>query len=291
MSGILGAALGVGSSLISAAMNQSNFYDQLDFAKWQYKDMARRQDPVHQVQRLRAAGINPALAYGNVSLGQASSSSVPSANPIQPLDMGGLSSMANSIDLNAAQAANLQSQTQKNQVQTEGERTDNLFRAENWKSLIYGRDAQSWLHDQLSDAAKLDVQFQTESLKYRVEQQRYQMALLQAQTAAQDLVNFYLPSKLPAEVNNLISQQFANYATGKSSLQNSHANLMEIYSKYGGTKEHRNQFFKATLDNLVQSRNESVSREYGNITRGLREIPWTDYHEYNKFRARYNKNR
>lgn len=262
--GLLGVA-GLGSNLISNIANQSNFEDQMQYAKWQYKDMARRQDPVHQVNRLRAAGINPALAFGGIQSGQATASSQPSPTPMSPLDLSGLSSLGSGIDLNDLNARNVQSQTDKNNAETQGINVDNLFKHENWKSTIYNRDMQSWLNNQLSEVAKLDVQYNKDSLSYRVAQQRYQMQLLDSQVVAQDLANHYFPFEVSERISKLMSEQFANYATGRASLQMAHQNLMRLYAEVGSTPEKRKEFAQKTLDLLDSQRrkNDRVEGKFG----------------------------
>ena len=108
-------ALGVGSGLVSTIFGQSNFSSQQAMAERQYRDMARRQDPVHQVNRLRAAGINPAFAYGQIQPGQATGTSIPSANPVPQLDLSGLAAIGQGIQLNDAQVRNVESDRKRRQ--------------------------------------------------------------------------------------------------------------------------------------------------------------------------------
>lgn len=283
--GIIGSLLGVGSNLISTALNQRNYAEGMEFSRRQFEDMKARQDPVYQVERLRAAGISPALAYGNVNLGQATGTSQPSPTPVQPLDLSGLSSMANSIDLNGAQVRNLNQDTELKGNDAAGKAIDNLFRAEDWKSKIYGRNVQSWLNDQLSEAAKLDVEYNKNTLKFRVEQQRQQMALLQSQVAAQDLANHYFPIEASERISNLLAQQFANYATGRASLWQAHNMMLQIFAQFGKNEKERSQFFEATLEGLKQQKYESMGREW-NTVQSTSPLPKNkgNWNAYLKFR-------
>ena len=177
-------ALGVGSGLVSTLLGQSNFYSQQAMAERQYRDMSRRQDPVHQVNRLRAAGINPAFAYGQIQPGQATGTSIPSANPVPQLDLSGLAAIGQGIQLNDAQVRNVESQTQKNEQEAKGLTIDNMFKKEDWLSKIYGRDSQSWLNNQLADSAKLSVQYDKLSMKNRLRELQLNVELKDARPVA-----------------------------------------------------------------------------------------------------------
>lgn len=94
------AALGVtglASNQRANEINQQNFEKQMNFAKYQYEDTKKWNSPANQVRLLRAAGLNPALAFGQSAVSQQSSVSQPSPNPQTPLDLSGLSSMAHQI--------------------------------------------------------------------------------------------------------------------------------------------------------------------------------------------------
>lgn len=92
------SALGIGTTLANNAQQQRNFNEQMGFAKYQYEDMKKYNSMQAQVARMRAAGINPALAIGSGQLGTAATaSSSPSAPSFNPLGVGemmsGMSSM------------------------------------------------------------------------------------------------------------------------------------------------------------------------------------------------------
>lgn len=84
----LSGVLGVGSMMLDTAnkfMNQAqqqeNFDEQMRFQKYMYEDSKRYNSMKSQVQRMRAAGINPALAIGSGQLGAVST---PSGQPSAP---------------------------------------------------------------------------------------------------------------------------------------------------------------------------------------------------------------
>lgn len=81
--------LGIGNSLSNQSQQQSNFDEQMRFAKYQYEDSKKYNSMKNQVARMRAAGINPALAIGSGQLGTAaSSSSLPGAPNFDSLGVG-----------------------------------------------------------------------------------------------------------------------------------------------------------------------------------------------------------
>ena len=113
-------ALGVGGLLSNSFandQNQRNFNTSLDFQREMFAKTNKWNSAQEQVKRLRAAGINPSLAFGQ-NAGVASALSAPSANPMNPLDLNGLSAIGNSITLNQAQREQLKSQTEKNLEET-----------------------------------------------------------------------------------------------------------------------------------------------------------------------------
>ena len=189
-------ALGVGGLLSNASaneQNQRNFMTSLDFQREMFDKTNKWNSAQEQVKRLRAAGINPSLAFGQ-NAGTASAMSAPSANPMNPLDLNGLSAIGNSISLNQAQREQIESQTEKNREEARGINIDNLFRKENWKSLIFNRDTQSWLNDKLSEAAKLDVQYNTLSMKNRLLKLQFETQLQDAELAMKDInLQFQVP--------------------------------------------------------------------------------------------------
>lgn len=264
---------GIASNLLTNSQNQANFDKQFAYSKWQYEDMKKYNSMQEQVARMRAAGMNPAFMNGALTPGNASSNTQPGAPSLTPLDLSGLSSLGTGIVTNNPNVKNIESQTQKNEVETLGMETDNVYKAAKHEAEINESNASAYAKRQMARVSGLEAEFAEKSMQYRISESRYKMELLESQVVAQDLINHYLPSKLPAEVNQLISQQFANYATGRASLQMAHQNLMEIYSKYGGTPDERKEYFKATLSNLVQQKNESKSREWQNAN-SVNPVPY-----------------
>lgn len=270
----LSAALGIGglaSNIFSNRMNQENFERSRRQSESQFVRSLDYISPMSQVRMLRAAGMNPALMNGAISTGGASSGSIPSANPYTPLDVGQLQQIGANMSLLDSQRQNVEANTSKTNEEAAGITTDNLFREENWKSLIYNRESESWLRHQLSDAAKLNVSFLKETLSDRIKQVRLDNQLKDAEITARDINLQYLTPELTARINLMTAQQFASYATGRSSLQQAHAAIMnavtndaEMKAQFGDDPKKRRAYSKAIMDGLLQSRSESESREFQN---------------------------
>lgn len=272
---LLGVA-GLDSQSEANRLNQQNFREQMRFARYQYEDTKKYNSMQEQVKRMRAAGLNPALASSALGAGMQGSVSQPSANPQQPLDLGGLASLGRGISTIGAelsnlhaQTKNLQSQSEKNEQETAGLQIDNLFRKENWKSLLYNRDTESWLKGQLADIAKLDLQFNKEAFKNRLLNLKYDTELKDAQVASQDIINHFLPSLQSAEYEELVARKVADYATGRASLQSAMAAIMnakteqgKAFAQFGKDNKERSNYFSSVMDLLFEQKRHYASQSY-----------------------------
>ena len=265
-------ALGVGgiaSSLYTNYTNQQNFSqqqknwrEQMDFAKYQYEDSKRFNSASAQVQRLRAAGINPALAFGQ-NAGQAVGQSQPGQGglPTQtPLDMNGLSAIGQSINLTQAQKENLDANTDKTKAEASGVEIDNMYRDELNKSKIYDLNMGSLQKEALTDLANIDLDFQKRTLLHRIRQEDYKAQLMDAQVVAADIGNMYLPRQLAEDINVKVSTALMQVRTGQASLKQAAAAVSQAisYAKatnatYGATPEQMDEYRKAVLQQLMDS--------------------------------------
>lgn len=94
--GGIGLLAGTASNVANNIRQQRNFNQQMQFAKYQYENSKYWNSYQNQVKQMRAAGINPALSFGQGSQ-SVSAVSQPSAPSTIPLDMNGLNSFANTI--------------------------------------------------------------------------------------------------------------------------------------------------------------------------------------------------
>lgn len=118
-------ALGIGQTLLNNAASQENFNEQMRFQRYQYEDMKKYNSMEQQVKRMRAAGINPALAISSGQLGTAASGvSAPSAPTFQQAD---LSPMVSAIGALASKKRD-EAEASKLEEESTGEHIRNKFR-------------------------------------------------------------------------------------------------------------------------------------------------------------------
>lgn len=146
--GALGTAVGAGVSAHNASqtnkLNYKLLKEQQEFAKdmWHLQNLYN--SPYAQRQRLEQAGINPALALGNITTGIAQSVQTPSAAPAVGHDAGnilanGIQQGANTL-LSAQTAQNqkalIDAQVLKTNVESAGLAIDNKFKTREKQALL-----------------------------------------------------------------------------------------------------------------------------------------------------------
>lgn len=272
----VGALLGYNSQSEANAINQHNFAMQMQMARDQFKSTQAYNSEQAQVRRLRAAGLNPALA----GLGNSSSSvgSVPSANPYQPFDfspfaaqLGQSRLVASEVDKNSAAASLADNQSGLVQNQSFSQFIKNAFESERQIKEIEGLDIDNRYKSKLLDIAELQRQFDSRTLRERIDTISADLDYKRALRDSVTISNRYLPSQLQASINKTIAEETAAYCSGKASLQQAHAAIMSATNQqhafdaqFGATKEDRQQFFNKTLQFLVQQKKTSESQEWRN---------------------------
>lgn len=267
---------GLASNLASNLIGLGQNHRSMEQARYMYEDSKRYNSMNSQVQRMRAAGINPQLALMNGVTGQASTpGSVPSMNPMESLDLAGLSSMANSMDLNRTQKQSLEAGARFNSAKAVGQEIDNTYESA-LKHQEVSKSKMDWeLKNQLKQLYGLQVQYNAQSMNDRLSEQMWNAELARGRAVAQLHTAAYLPQRLQEEINLLIAQQGLAVATGQASLKQAHAAIMSAVNQehafdaqYGGNPEARGKFFNATLQLLYQHYNESGAREFKNWLEG-----------------------
>ena len=175
--------LGIGNTLSNQEQQQRNFEEQMKFARYQYEDSKRYNSMPEQVKRMRAAGINPALAISSGQLGTSSSmASQPSAPNFDSLPVGDIMTGASSL-------LGVGSLNRLNNAKAVGEETDNETRRlkngltlmemmEKVKNLSYLNKKDKFLLDKLPDTWLADYNNKT-----------FQTALYDAQARNQEQQN------------------------------------------------------------------------------------------------------
>lgn len=289
---MIGALLGAAGFLSNLAANQqnaSNFRESQRFNRQMFTDTNIYNSPMNQVSRLRAAGLNPALMYGK-DAGTASAMSAPAANPAVPLDFNALNTLGANLTLNGSQKRLLDEQANSQRQDVIGKNIDNSYKVQNWIADLRNKNLDSDTKENLKQLQELDIKYQTQSLRYRVEQQKYQMQLADAQVVAADITNQYLPAQLSESINATISSAFANYASGRASLKSAMASVMSAVNQghafeaqYGGDESQRKAFYQAVLDGMIQSRRTAASTEFQNQFINEKGFSISAAREYDQF--------
>ena len=275
MSAIVLGALGAAGLIGSALANKSASDTQVEQQKALYSDSKQYNSSIEQVKRLRAAGLNPALAYGTGS-SEVSAPNLPTRIPFQNPDLSGLASLSKT----GQEVGNIESNTRLQQSQAQGQEIENNYIAAKNLSSIYHTDADSWLKDKMSDLTKLDIKYNELSMNDRLRQIKNDIAFRDALTTAQDLQNMYLPIKLPQEVQESVARQYNLYKTGAASMKQASAAIMQAVSnagafdaQYGGDKQSRAQYFNATLRALDALGSERMSNSFKRASSAVIGLP------------------
>lgn len=164
IAGIASAVASLAGSVYSNYKNSKNLDKQNQFNLSQWHMMNQYNQPVEQVHRLREAGINPALALGNISTGSASGSvqsgsPQPTLNPMQdiPNIVGNTMSQSMQYDMMKSQIELNKSNARKNNADAEGREKDNPFVPIRAQKEIDGMEADQKLKE--AQSKFIDLQF------------------------------------------------------------------------------------------------------------------------------------
>lgn len=243
MDPIVGAALATGAtSFISNAVtnnaNKKLNQKMLEFQKYQYEDMKKYNSMKEQVNRMREAGVNPALALGAGQLGTpASGVSSPSQTPMEAPDLSGASSLVSQgfqmhqqqplIDANVEK---IKAETQNQQINNTTQLSKNIAEIgailaksdvdKETKELLKQQQEQLRIQlqylnqNEANKAHILQVQsdFSESNANWDNEYKRMSVALLGSEkeskdllNAAQRITNRFLPSQYSAQIASLIA--------------------------------------------------------------------------------------
>lgn len=271
VSSILGVG-GLLSNVYSNIANDDRNQQNLDWQRYQYEDSKIYNSPVNQVRRLRQAGLNPALMYGNINPGQVTPTSPPSQLPAESLNLSGLASLSSGIDLNDSQLLVNQSLSEKYGNEAAGFALDNAWKNADWMSKIQERGMRTQYTEKLKQLAEKEFEYADKTLDYRIQQQDYALRIKKEEWAASVVTASYLPNQITAQVNELMARAKYLYDTGQASLQQAHAAIMHAVNEadafsaqYGGDSEARNDFFNASMNFLIGRTNTEYSKQFHNI--------------------------
>lgn len=254
---IAGSVLGIGSTLINNAQSQENFNEQMNFARYQYEDSKKYNSMQEQVKRMRAAGINPALAISQGQLGTAASSvgqpSAPSFDSVPAGDlMQGVSSLVSSS-----------SQNRHNIALSEREEINNQYLR--YKNIGEILTLQKELEKRGIDNKLLDEELKRSIIRTG----QYTKELSSNRELAQKQANYYdslqlinqeklnwLPQEKRAAILVAASEHYKNYATGKASLEEASAATRQSLKQNGiyfKDKKQEDDYVDAVIDAMAAS--------------------------------------
>lgn len=290
VSSILGVG-GLLSNVYSNIANEDRNQQNLDWQKYQYEDSKIYNSPVNQVRRLRQAGLNPALMYGNINPGQVTPTSPPSQLPAESLNLSGLASLSSGIDLNDSQLLVNQSLSEKYGNEAAGYALDNAWKNADWLSKIQERGIRTNYTEKLKDLAAKEFEFADKTLDFRIQQQDYALRIKKEEWAASIITASYLPTQITSQVNELMARCKYLVDTGQASLKQAHAAIMHAVNEsdafsaqYGSDPNARQDFFKASMDYLMARTDTEYSKQYHNIvglpnnSYGFKITPFFQFH-------------
>lgn len=283
--GLLSGMLGYNSQKRANRLMAEQYERNLAFSKYQYQDSKRYNSLSNQVNMMRAAGINPALALGSgVSSSSASPVGAPSPSSQEGFDFSGSLNAALSNPFGSQERLNNsvvganESSSRKNDVEAIGQDIDNMWKNTRNLSEIYHLDVDSWYKEKLSDQFKLQNEFLLRTMNDRVRQESLHTKILTAEEQAASLNASFLPLQQQEQLNNLMANTALAYRSGVATLKQAHAAIMSASAAqmqaeeqrtqnkalYGFTDEERKEYSKAVYNYLLQQSSESESREFSN---------------------------
>lgn len=273
ISGIAGLASSFGSNKSQRETNATNLKIAQMNNEWSEKMMDKQHlydvemwnknnaynDPSKQVERLKGAGINPALALGNVGTGQASGGSSvglpsPSSATMQPMRYEGFANAINNSVQLAMQLDKHQSEMHALGVNTA--MNEAMLRAK--IAEMYEETRSKKFRNELNDITKdIQIGMQNEQFlktineRYLVEEQE---KLVEQQRIYQRLINDNLPDKLSMELSVMASQRDLN----KHNAQHEVGKLIETLKKRGYklSKAQENAIFEAVISKVENDANQ-----------------------------------
>lgn len=265
---ILGSALSFASASRQNALAKEQFNRSMNFARYQYEDMKHYNSPENQLRLMRQAGLNPALAIGQLPSSAAVGSAAPgpTASFTQP-DFSGLTSAGDIV----AQYQLRESQSQANLAKAAddlqnaiGKSKDNLFKDEynKWNNYLTKMRAQM-------EESNLVTLLQTRD--QQVEQSYWDAQLSRASAGIQLKALGVADERFNAEITKLWCDAYQAVLTGQSSVKqaaaavmNANTSRMATSAQYGASPSDRAKYFNAVLDTLWEANQVRLSEQYKN---------------------------
>lgn len=175
--------------------------------------------PAAQMQRYADAGVNPYMAVGNVSSGNASSMSSPSAQPaavpqmqgatMMPADMSGLSGLRG-IASRFVEMMQAKENIKRTQLENEGKEIDNKFKADMFMIEMYKKLQDAGLSRSKRLGQDIVNQFQPEMLSSELNQRQTDTMFRNLEAQGQLIANLSAMQwykVLPVQIQQTIQQK------------------------------------------------------------------------------------
>lgn len=270
--GIASALGAVGGAITHGDANaeaRRQFDDSLAFQRYQYGDMRFRNSLLGQVLQAKEAGLNPSIALGSGLAGN--TSSVGGASPTASMSPYDPSSATNNIAQIAQNSELVDSQSAVNfagaaeSLQSSiGRQIDNAYKDKNWELV-------NRLTKMQGDLTFIQWDTLNKTQGNSLMQSHWQSELVRAAASAQLLSNKWIDERQQAEVNSIIAQAYASYATGQASLEQAAAYVAytaastdALKAQFGDTPDARRQFYDETIENFRAMRSMQGSQEFSN---------------------------
>lgn len=252
--GALGSGLNYFSAQSQNEVARKQFVQSLSWQKQQYNDMKRYNSPQNQMRMMREAGINPALALGQLSSSAAVGSPAPgsTASMVQP-DFSGLNTsaeyLANYENLNSQRDLNYADAANKLQDSL-GKGIDNAYKARNYEL------AQNLTSEQ-ANLLRLNAEFTQRNMGNALEFSEWQTEEQRAKAGISLLLQKYVEPQQQAEIANKWMAALNAYWSGSASLTQARAAMLNAVTNrnaeqaiHGDTKEARKAFYDLSMKNL-----------------------------------------
>lgn len=252
---LLGSIFGASSqaSANRANMRLAKYQNEWNLEQWNREN--EYNSPIRQMERLKAAGLNPNLVYGSgASAGSASSITSATPAPVQPVDYGSgikdLGHIAQQYISNTMQQQHLDVEKQRSETERI-KATASALRDQAEADLANEKSgAQSITNKYLEQTLKNQIRnddIQYEIDKVEVELKKQGIELNKSDLAIKDIMSKKLSEELkmlPLQANLLISQAELNVANKLNAM--SQANLNSLHSELlSASKEYKLEYEKA----------------------------------------------
>lgn len=205
ISGVFGlgaGAINLGSTALANASNERMQREQNNWNAMMWNLNNQYNSPANQIQRLKAAGMNPDLMYGNPSQG----TSVAPAQGSNPISKQAMfidpMTMAN-IGVAMAQKKNIEADTEQKEAQTTNITNENSKFTEKWDLFFKQTNKEiDFLQTQIDEKLLL-VPKQRELLINQIDTEAEKKKLTAGQVIYQDLENIYNRSTLPKRIEQV----------------------------------------------------------------------------------------